>query len=50
MAGVRALLPPAGINAADAGGLTALMKASLAGDEQVVAVSVSLRIIFIFFL
>ncbi|XP_026491591.2 ankyrin repeat and BTB/POZ domain-containing protein 2 isoform X1 [Vanessa tameamea] len=35
--GVRALLPPAGIDATDASGLTALMKASLAGDEQVVA-------------
>ncbi|XP_034825710.1 ankyrin repeat and BTB/POZ domain-containing protein 2 isoform X2 [Maniola hyperantus] len=35
--GVRTLLPPAGIDATDASGLTALMKASLAGDEQVVA-------------
>ncbi|CAH0721393.1 unnamed protein product, partial [Brenthis ino] len=35
--GVRALLPPAGIDAADATGLTALMKAALVGDEQVVA-------------
>ncbi|CAK1544775.1 unnamed protein product [Leptosia nina] len=35
--GVRALLPPAGIDATDASGLTALMKAALAGDEQVVA-------------
>ncbi|XP_072942209.1 ankyrin repeat and BTB/POZ domain-containing protein 2 isoform X2 [Epargyreus clarus] len=33
----RALLPPAGLDAPDASGLTALMKASLAGDEQVVA-------------
>lgn len=37
--GVRTLLPPAGIDATDASGLTALMKAALAGDEQVVAVS-----------
>ncbi|CAG9563213.1 unnamed protein product [Danaus chrysippus] len=35
--GVRALLPAAGIDATDASGLTALMKASLVGDEQVVA-------------
>ncbi|XP_060800643.1 ankyrin repeat and BTB/POZ domain-containing protein 2 [Amyelois transitella] len=35
--GVRALLPSAGIDAADAAGLTALMKAALAGDDQIVA-------------
>lgn len=40
--GVRALLPPAGLDAADASGLTALMKAALAGDDQIVAVSFSL--------
>ncbi|CAH4036159.1 unnamed protein product [Pieris brassicae] len=37
LSGVRALLPPAGIDATDGSGLTALMKAALAGDEQVVA-------------
>lgn len=37
--GVRALLPPAGLDAADASGLTALMKAALAGDDQIIAVS-----------
>ncbi|XP_059059495.1 ankyrin repeat and BTB/POZ domain-containing protein 2 [Achroia grisella] len=35
--GVRPLLPPAGIDATDAAGLTALMKAALAGDDQIVA-------------
>lgn len=37
--GVRPLLPPAGLDAMDASGLTALMKAALAGDDQIVAVS-----------
>lgn len=37
--GVRPLMPPAGVDAPDASGLTALMKAALAGDEQIVAVS-----------
>lgn len=37
--GVRSLLPSAGIDAPDASGLTALMKAAFAGDEQIVAVS-----------
>ncbi|XP_050679803.1 ankyrin repeat and BTB/POZ domain-containing protein 2 isoform X2 [Leptidea sinapis] len=36
LGGVRTLLPQ-GVNATDAAGLTALMKAALAGDEQVVA-------------
>ncbi|XP_028167285.1 ankyrin repeat and BTB/POZ domain-containing protein BTBD11 [Ostrinia furnacalis] len=35
--GVRALLPPAGLDAMDASGLTVLMKAALAGDDQIVA-------------
>ncbi|CAB3235637.1 unnamed protein product [Arctia plantaginis] len=35
--GVRSLMPSAGIDASDASGLTALMKAALAGDEQIVA-------------
>ncbi|XP_038213028.1 ankyrin repeat and BTB/POZ domain-containing protein 2 isoform X3 [Zerene cesonia] len=37
LGGVRALLPPAGIDATDAMGMTVLMKAALNGDEQVVA-------------
>lgn len=37
--GVRALLPPAGLDATDAAGLTALMKAAAVGDDQIVAVS-----------
>ncbi|KAJ8725303.1 hypothetical protein PYW07_016261 [Mythimna separata] len=37
LGGVRALLPPAGLDAPDAAGLTALMKAAFAGDEQIVA-------------
>lgn len=36
---VRSLLPPAGLDATDASGLTALMKAALAGEDQIVAVS-----------
>lgn len=40
--GVRALMPPAGVDAPDASGLTALMKAALVGDEQIVAVSIFL--------
>ncbi|XP_049864833.1 ankyrin repeat and BTB/POZ domain-containing protein 2 isoform X1 [Pectinophora gossypiella] len=35
--GVRSLLPSTGLDAADASGLTALMKAALAGDDQIVA-------------
>ncbi|XP_053599891.1 ankyrin repeat and BTB/POZ domain-containing protein 2 isoform X2 [Plodia interpunctella] len=35
--GARALLPAAGVDAGDAAGLTALMKAALAGDDQIVA-------------
>ncbi|CAG9792248.1 unnamed protein product [Diatraea saccharalis] len=34
---VRSLLPSAGLDAADPAGLTALMKAALAGDDQIVA-------------
>ncbi|KAL4721058.1 hypothetical protein ACJJTC_007011 [Scirpophaga incertulas] len=34
---LRALLPAAGLDAADARGLTVLMKAALAGDEHIVA-------------
>lgn len=37
--GARALLPAHGLDAPDAAGLTVLMKAALAGDEHVVAVS-----------
>lgn len=37
--GFRALLPPAGLDATDAAGLTALMKAAAIGDDQIVAVS-----------
>ncbi|KAJ0179613.1 hypothetical protein K1T71_005325 [Dendrolimus kikuchii] len=34
---VRSLLPPAGLDATDASGLTALMKAALAGEDQILA-------------
>ncbi|XP_063530330.1 ankyrin repeat and BTB/POZ domain-containing protein 2 [Cydia strobilella] len=35
---VKALLPQAGLDATDAAGLTVLMKAALAGDDQIVAI------------
>ncbi|XP_028031789.1 ankyrin repeat and BTB/POZ domain-containing protein 2 [Bombyx mandarina] len=34
--GIRTLLPPAGLDATDASGMTVLMKAALAGDDQIV--------------
>ncbi|RVE42850.1 hypothetical protein evm_012499 [Chilo suppressalis] len=37
LGGVRALLPPAPLDAPDPAGLTALMKAALAGDDHIVA-------------
>ncbi|XP_073967255.1 ankyrin repeat and BTB/POZ domain-containing protein 2 isoform X2 [Choristoneura fumiferana] len=37
LGGVKALLPSTGLDSTDAAGLTALMKAALAGDDQIVA-------------
>lgn len=39
--GIRTLLPPAGLDATDASGMTVLMKAALAGDDQIVTVSIN---------